>query len=147
LDLGPDIVPIPAKGSRRPQGEAGAGPAHIVSGAIRRRFSEDAKRRIVEEVSQTGVSVTRVAKPTRSPPAAVPLALGARPRAGCDDDVPAVRMADGDEPAAEPHTADGPCAARIVVERPIAGIEIELIGGRRVRFDRVVDAETMSRVV
>jgi hypothetical protein len=30
---------------------------------------------------------------------------------------------------------------------PVPGIEIELIGGRRVRFDREVDRETLKRVV
>ena len=35
----------------------------------------------------------------------------------------------------------------IIVERVTPGIEIELIGGRRVRFDRDVDPETMKRVV
>jgi len=35
----------------------------------------------------------------------------------------------------------------IIVERVAAGIEIEPIGGRRVRFDRDVDPEAMKRVV
>jgi hypothetical protein len=29
----------------------------------------------------------------------------------------------------------------------VPGIEIELVGGRRVRFDRDVDPETMKRVI
>jgi len=37
-----------------------------------------------------------------------------------------------------------PSPPSIIVERATAGIEIELIGGRRVRFDRDVDPETMS---
>jgi len=41
----------------------------------------------------------------------------------------------------------GPAMPTIIVERPVCGIEIELIGGRRVRFDRDIDAETMQRVV
>jgi transposase len=51
---------------------------------------------------------------------------------------PAVERRDGGEP---------PAAPSIIVERVPAGIEIELIGGRRVRFDRDVDPETMKRVV
>jgi transposase len=35
----------------------------------------------------------------------------------------------------------------LIIERPVPGIEIELIGGRRVRFDREVDRETLKRVV
>ena len=43
--------------------------------------------------------------------------------------------------------SDQPSAPSIIVERVAPGIEIELIGGRRVRFDRDVDPETMKRVV
>ena len=42
-------------------------------------------------------------------------------------------------PAAEP--------APVIVERPAPGIEVELIGGRRVRFDRDTDPETVQRLV
>ena len=35
----------------------------------------------------------------------------------------------------------------IVIERPTAGIEIELVGGRRVRFERDVDPETVRRML
>lgn len=37
--------------------------------------------------------------------------------------------------------------ARPAGERPPPGIEIELIGGRRVRFDHEVDPETVPRLV
>src|SRR5438477_10504639 len=53
-------------------------------------------------------------------------------------------------PPARPQTLDeplGPATPTIIVERPVSGIEIELIGGRRVRFDRDIDAETVRRVV
>jgi hypothetical protein len=55
-----------------------------------------------------------------------------------------------DNPPARPQTLDeppGPARPTIIVERPVSGIELELIGGRRVRFDRDIDAETMRRVV
>jgi hypothetical protein len=55
-----------------------------------------------------------------------------------------------ENPLARPQTLDeppGPATPTIIVERPVCGIEIELIGGRRVRFDRDIDAETMRRVV
>jgi hypothetical protein len=35
----------------------------------------------------------------------------------------------------------------VIVERPAPGIEVELIGGRRVRFDRDTDPETVRRLV
>jgi hypothetical protein len=37
--------------------------------------------------------------------------------------------------------------APVIIERITPGIEIELIGGRRVRFDRDVDPETVRRLV
>jgi transposase len=126
-----------------------AAPAHIVAERSRRRFSEEAKRRIVEEASRPGVSVTSVAKRYKITTSLLfrwRQALGLESVATTATFLP-VRIADVDEPAAEPRAADGAPAARIIVERPSAGIEIELIGGRRVRFDRDVDAETMRRVV
>jgi hypothetical protein len=35
----------------------------------------------------------------------------------------------------------------VIVERPAPGIEVALIGGRRVRFERDVDPETVRRLV
>ena len=35
----------------------------------------------------------------------------------------------------------------VIIERTTSGIEIELIGGHRVRFDRDVDPETVRRLV
>lgn len=55
-----------------------------------------------------------------------------------------------DEAAVAAGDASGGASAAspsLIIERPAPGIEIELIGGRRVRFDRDVDAETMKRVV
>lgn len=40
-----------------------------------------------------------------------------------------------------------PSSPSIIIERRTAGIEVELIGGRRVRFDRDVDPETMKRLI
>ena len=40
-----------------------------------------------------------------------------------------------------------PAPAPVIVERSAPGIEVELIGGRRVRFERDVDPETISRLV
>jgi hypothetical protein len=35
----------------------------------------------------------------------------------------------------------------VIVERSPPGIEVELVGGRRVRFERDVDPETVQRLV
>ena len=35
----------------------------------------------------------------------------------------------------------------MIVERSAPGIEVELIGGRRVRFERDIDPETVRRLV
>jgi hypothetical protein len=40
-----------------------------------------------------------------------------------------------------------PAAPAIIVERPAPGIEIALTDGRRIRFDRDVDPETIRRVI
>ena len=59
-----------------------------------------------------------------------------------------VQVADEGTSAPEAREGNAPLSApSIIVERQAVGIEIELIGGRRVRFDRDVDPETMKRVV
>jgi hypothetical protein len=40
-----------------------------------------------------------------------------------------------------------PESAPVIVERSAPGIEVELIGGRRVRFERDADPETVRRLV
>jgi transposase-like protein len=40
-----------------------------------------------------------------------------------------------------------PAPAPVIVERSAPGIEVELIGGRRVRFDLDTDPETVRRLV
>ena len=54
--------------------------------------------------------------------------------------------------AGEAVASEAPCGTSaappsIIIERPAACIEIELVGGRRVRFDRDVAPETMKLVV
>lgn len=116
----------------------------------RRKFSEEAKRRIVEEACQPNVSVSRVARRygiTTSLLFRWRQALGVTPAAEGGGFLP-VKIAD--EAAVAAGDASGGASAAspsLIIERPAPGIEIELIGGRRVRFDRDVDAETMKRVV
>ena len=116
----------------------------------RRQFSEDAKRRILGEASRPGGSLSEVARrygidlrllfpwrralglePTREPITFLPVQIA-------DEATSAIERRD---------VGCQPTAPSIIVERAAVGIEIELIGGRRVRFDRDVDPETMKRVV
>jgi transposase-like protein len=112
-------------------------PAKTVAG--RRTFSEEEKRRIVDEASQPGVSLSQVArrygiyrrllfrwreelrpKPeqTSTPPVFAPVqVLDAAPDAD----------------------------SSVVPSTP--GIEIELVGGRRARFERDADPETVRQLV
>lgn len=40
-----------------------------------------------------------------------------------------------------------PAALPVIVERPTPGIDVELVGGRRVRFDPDVDPKAVRRMV
>jgi transposase-like protein len=112
----------------------------------RRNFSEADKRRIVEETCREGASVAGVARrhgigtrllfcwkkelmpQTSSGPAFLP-----------------VTLVDGADQPSRPDSIAAP--APVIVERTAPGIEVELIGGRRVRFERDVDPETVRRLV
>jgi transposase len=119
----------------------------------RRTFSDDAKRRIVAEASRPGSSFSAVARRYH-----IDLrllfrwreALGMGPATEGGRFLP-VAIAEaavaGAAPCEEGVTSPPSSVPSIIIERPPAGIEIELIGGRRVRFDRDVDPETMKRVV
>jgi transposase len=125
-------------------------PTLALASARRRAFSEDAKRRIVEETCQTGATVSAVAKRYRI---ATSLLFRWRRALGLEPVETArflpVRIA-GDAPGPpEPSekatvTAGAPT---IVIEREAAGVEIQLVGGRRVRFGAEVDPKTMREVV
>ena len=120
----------------------------LAAGAAgRRRFSEEDKRRIVDEASQPGCSVSQTARrygiavrvlfrwkealiPKPAEPIFAPVqVVAAAPDTGPGADVPA------------------PLSMPLIVERSAPGIEIELVGGRRVRFERDADPETVRRLV
>jgi transposase len=114
----------------------------------RRTFSEAAKRRIVAEASRPGSSFSAVARRYH-----IDLrllfrwrqALGMAPAAEGGSFLP-VRIA-GEAVGGEAPCGTAAAPGSLIVERPVPGIEIELVGGRRVRFDRDVDPETMKRVI
>src|SRR5438552_949230 len=51
----------------------------------------------------------------------------------------------GNQPATDPPPA--PVSAPLIIERPSSCIEIELSGGRWLRFDRDADPETVRRMI
>jgi transposase len=144
--LRPSVSPSASPRTKEAEAEA------IVAAAPgrRRRFGKEAKRRIVEEASQPGASVSGVARRY-----GIEASLLFRWRHGLGLGMPIegatflpVCLTDDGAASETPVSCDQPAPTpAIIVERPAAGIEIELIGGRRVRFDRDVDPETMRRVV
>ena len=114
----------------------------------RRNFRTADKKRIVEETLAAGASVLGIARRYRiSPPLLFrwKRELGEPPAAPVFlpvtvSDVP--DQIDSNSPPMPERTA-GP----IIVERSAQEIEVELVGGRRVRFSRDVEPETVRAMV
>jgi len=121
-------------------------PGLPLAAAGRRSFSEAEKRRIVDEASQLGVTLSEVArrygisrrvlfrwkeafKPEPAPTAPI---------------FAPVRVTDAASVIEASATAP---SVPVIVERSAPGIEVELIGGRRVRFERDADPEMIRRTV
>ena len=109
----------------------------------RRTFSKADKKRIVDETERPGASVSGVARR---------YGIGTRllfswkkelaPAARTETTFLPVTVTDAtDQPA------EAPAPVPVIVERTAPGIEVELVGGRRVRFDRDADPETVRRLV
>jgi hypothetical protein len=56
-----------------------------------------------------------------------------------------VTVVEGEDRPMEAASVTAP--APVIVERSAPGIEVELVGGRRVRFERDTDPETVCRLV
>lgn len=116
------------------------------SSGKRRNFSEADKRRIVGEACRPGASVSGVAKK---------YGLGRRllfhwkqelaPEGEAETIFLLVVINDEPDPLPDTHARTG--MAPVIVERATPGIEVELIGGRRVRFERDADPETVRRLI
>ncbi len=111
----------------------------------RRRFSTADKKRIVEEAERPGASVSGVARQY-----GITTRLLFRwkkelvPEAKTETTFLPVTITDAvDHPAEVPSSTPAP----VIVERSAPGIEVELVGGRRVRFDRDTDPEVVRRLV
>ena len=127
----------------------------------RRSFSEADKRRIVEEACREGTSVYgvgnkygiassvlfrwRKAFGMDEPCRIVPVTISDAPDGipDCLANLPV--MSEPDTPTKD--LPKEPSPGRVIVERSTPGIEVELIGGRRVRFERDTDPETIRRLV
>jgi transposase-like protein len=115
----------------------------------RRTFSEADKKRILAEIDLPGGSVSGVAK--RYGIAVRLLFRWKRELApSLRTTFLPVTVTEGPPqsggPAADPLPAST-TPAPVIVERLAPGVEVELVGGRRVRFERDVDPETVRRLV
>ena len=115
--------------------------AVLAAGAAgRRRFSEEDRRRIVEELTQPGCSVSQTA---RRYGIAVRVLFRWKEALKPGPTFVPVQVSDAGPSTETPAVASGP----EIVERTPPGIEIELVGGRRVRFERDADPATVRRLV
>lgn len=127
-------------------------PGYIPSGRTstpepRRAFSEADKRRIVEEACRPGGSVSGVARR---------YGIATRLLFKWKQDVGPSEMPESstflpvtvvDQPPEAGAAMPSPAPTPVIVERSAPGIEVELIGGRRVRFAADVDPETVRSLV
>lgn len=113
----------------------------------RRTFSEADKKRIVDETGRPGASVSGVARQ---------YGIGTRllfswkkelaSAAKTETTFLPVTITDaGDRLTEVPPSIPAPVP--VIVERSVPGIEVELIGGRRIRFERDADPNTVHRLV
>jgi transposase len=115
----------------------------------RRYFAEDIKRRIVEETCQPGMSVSEVARRYN---VSTNLIFGWRAELGLRARREAkflpVQIMDAGEEGAQALRFEAPNAPPGASgEQPRAAIEVELLSGRRVRFDGGIEPETMRRLI
>lgn len=117
-----------------PMTKEGSGSVAVLAAGVagRRRFSEEDKRRIVDEASQPGCSVSRTA---RRYGIAVRVLFRWKETMKPEPTFAPVQVTDAAPVAESPTTPSTP------------GIEVELVGGRRVRFERDADPETVRRLV
>lgn len=125
-----------------------AEPPHILSGRSgddcrRRNFGKADKRRIVEEAGRPGATVSGVAKKYGIGPGF----LFQWKKDLMPDPQPEPAFAEVKLSDAPPTMVMPSPAPPFVVERPAPGIEVDLKGGRRVRFDRETDPETIRTLV
>ena len=120
-------------------------PGVSIGATGRRTFREADKRRIVEETSQSGLSVAQVARRYGIAPRVLfrwKEAFKPQPEPALPVFAPV--QVTNPVPVVEALTV---ASTPMIVERSAPGIEVELVGGRRVRFERDADPETVRRLV
>lgn len=140
----PSASPMPMAPARPPFG--------VPRPNRRRHFPEELKRQIVEETLLPGATVSSVARLYGVTPPCVfrwrkLMGLGA---SGENSTFASVRISEeNDAPNGMPVCGSEPLVTlpTIAIDLPPAGIEIELTGGRRVRFERDVDPDTVRRMI
>lgn len=115
-------------------------------GARRRDFSLADKKRILAEAARDGASVSGVAKTYGIAPSVVfRWRKDLMPDPQPDPVFAEVKLSDGLKTDVTMPAA--PSAPPVIVERSAPGIEVDLKGGRRVRFDRETDPGTIRALV
>ncbi len=111
----------------------------------RRNFRAADKRRIVEETCREGASVSGVA---RKYGIGTRLLFSWKQELAPKTETTFLPVTITDAPERSAETLPSlPMPAPVIVERSAPGIEVELIGGRRVRFERDIDPEWVRRLV
>lgn len=112
---------------------------------LRRNFDDADKQRIVQEACRPGASISSVAR--KHGLASSQLFRWRKQLASTMQRlILPVVVSDGDA-APDASTQAQPVAAPLIVERVMPSIEVELVGGRWLRFGRDVDPETIHRLV
>lgn len=127
-------------------GDASAVPLVEAKSGRRRHFAGDIKRRIVEETCQPGMSVSEVARRYNLAPNIVfrwrgELGLGPQKAEAAFAPVQVLAL-DGDQALAVETVP-----AEMTDEASRTGVEIRLLSGQSVRFDRTVAPDTIRRIV
>jgi transposase len=110
----------------------------VITADTRRRWSAETKRAIVEEASRTMTSVSDVARRHAIAPALLYRWRRQLAKAEAAGEPP---------PRFIPVALPAPAAAPVRHERGLGMIEIELVGGRRLRVDATVDVGVLKQIV
>lgn len=138
--VSPSASPMPMAPTRPPFG--------LPRPNRRRHFPEELKRQIVEETLLPGATVSSVARLYGVTAPCVfrwrkLMGLGA---AGDKTAFASVRISEEND-ASEVGPASGSAPPSTALEGPSGGVEIELSGGKKLRFERDADPEAVRRMV
>jgi len=112
----------------------------VITADTRRRWSAEAKRAIVEEAARTKTSVSAVARRHAIAPGLLYRWRRQLAKADQRSDPPS-------GPAFIPVALPASATPPVGQERRAGTIEIELVGGRRIRVDAAVDVGVLKQIV